>query len=93
LQPLDGSARSAGQKADGNPQPDGAARHLIYSPPALFPLHHLLSPPITFVRFASAPSVRVTSGLKTYREPKSLTKTAKFFPVWFTRYVRFRFYA
>jgi hypothetical protein len=56
LQPLDGSARSAGQKADRNPQPDGAARHLIYSPLALFPLRHLLSPPITFVRFASAPS-------------------------------------
>jgi hypothetical protein len=33
------------------------ARHRIYSPPALFPLRHLLSPPITFVRFASAPSM------------------------------------
>jgi hypothetical protein len=36
--------------------PDGAARHLIYSPPTLFPLCHLLFPATTFVRFASAPS-------------------------------------
>jgi hypothetical protein len=64
LQPLDGPTRSAGQKADGNPQPDGAARHLIYSPPALFPLHHRLSPPTTFVRFVSAPSLAITGGQK-----------------------------
>jgi hypothetical protein len=32
-------------------------------------------------------TVRVTSGPKTYREPQSLTKTAEFLPVWFTRYV------
>jgi hypothetical protein len=46
LQPLDGSARSAGQKADGNPQPDGAAPYLLTPsslppPPSPVPAHHL----------------------------------------------------
>jgi hypothetical protein len=48
LQPLDGSARSAGQKADGNPQPRwrGAAPYLLTPsslppPPSPVPAHHL----------------------------------------------------
>jgi hypothetical protein len=51
-----------GRKRMGIRSPVGAARHPIYSPPASFLLCRLLFPPTTFVRFASAPSLRF-SGL------------------------------
>ena len=43
-----------GRKRMGIRSLDGAARHPISSPPAPFLLCHLLFPPTTFVRFASA---------------------------------------
>jgi hypothetical protein len=41
---------------------DGAARHPISSPPPPFLLCHLLFLPATFVRFASAPSPKISGG-------------------------------
>ena len=62
LQALDGPGRSAGQKTDDNPQPNGVARDPIYSPSAPFLLPHLLFPRTIFVRFTSAPSIKTGSG-------------------------------
>ena len=58
-----------GRKRMGIRSPDGAARHPLYSPPACFLLYHLLLPPTTFVRFASAPSPRTTRSAR--RSPYS----------------------
>ena len=46
-----------GRKRMGIRSPVGAARYPISSPPAPFLLCHLLFPPTTFVRFASATSL------------------------------------